>query len=143
MNYKKILKITMVAGAAIVIAASASAAKKQPVISGQVTCEGKPMSGVQVSDGTTVVKTDANGYYSIMNSDKYDGTVFITTPSGYVAYSNDGFQPGFWKLLNPDPKVAEVHNFELKKEDQSTYSVIFVPDLHITNETECRDLDAY
>ncbi len=140
MNYKR---IAMVAFATIAFTAFGYAAKKAPAISGQVTCEGKPMSGVQVSDGVSIVKTDANGYYAIPTSDKYDGTVYITTPSGYVAYSIDGFQPGFWRLLNPDPAVSETHNFELKKEDQSKYSVIFVPDLHIKNETECRDLEAY
>lgn len=142
--FKKIKQISaMVAIATIAFSGFSFAAKKQPAISGQVICEGKPVVGVQVSDGTTVVVTDEKGNYVIPKSDKYDGTVYITTPSGYVALSNDGFQPGFWRTLNPDVNIAEIHNFELKKEDQSKYSVLFVPDLHIKNETECRDLEAY
>ena len=43
MNYKK---FAMVAFATIAFTAFGNAAKKAPVISGQVTCDGKPVSGV-------------------------------------------------------------------------------------------------
>lgn len=118
-------------------------AKQQPAICGQVTAAGKPVAGVAVSDGVSIVKTDVNGNYAIQNSDKSDGTVFITTPSGYMALSNDGFQPGFWRILNSPAGVPEVHNFELTPQNQDVYSVLYLPDLHLTNEDEKRDLKAF
>lgn len=118
-------------------------AKQQPVIYGQVTADGKPIAGVQVSDGVSIVKTDANGNYAIQTSDKADGTVYITTPSGYMALSNDGFQPGFWRLLNAPAGIPEVHNFNLTQQNQDVYSVMYMPDLHLTNEDEKRDLHAF
>ncbi len=118
-------------------------AKQQPAIYGQVTAAGKPVAGVAVSDGVSIVKTDANGNYAIQNSDKSDGTVFITTPSGYMALSNDGFQPGFWRTLNSPAGTSEVHNFELTPQNQDVYSVLYLPDLHLTNEDEKRDIAAF
>lgn len=117
--------------------------QQQPAIYGQVTAAGKPVAGVSVSDGVSIVKTDANGNYAIQNSDKADGTVFITTPSGYMALSNDGFQPGFWRTLNAPAGTPEVHNFELTPQNQDVYSVLYLPDLHLTNEDEKRDLQAF
>lgn len=121
----------------------AAKAKQQPAIYGQVTAAGKPVAGVAVSDGVNIVKTDANGNYAIQNSDKSDGTVYITTPSGYMAYSRDGFQPGFWQLLSEPVGTSEVHNFDLMPQNQDVYSVLYLPDLHITNEDEKRDIPAF
>ena len=53
------------------------------VLSGSVTCGGKPVPDVKVTDGKTVVLTGADGRYSFA-SDKASGLVFITVPAGYV-----------------------------------------------------------
>ena len=50
---------------------------------GQITDQnGNPVSGVAVSDGRTVVTTDANGVYQMSRS-KLSRYVFYTTPAGY------------------------------------------------------------
>ena len=49
---------------------------------GKVTSEGKPVSGAAVSDGRSVVLTDAAGRYAI-SSDGNADFVFISLPSGY------------------------------------------------------------
>lgn len=112
-------------------------------VSGTVsTPDGKPLKGVYVSDGLKIVKTDAKGRYKI-KSDKKDGTVFVITPSGYTAPSRDGFQPGFWSLLDKESNKPEVHNFVLQPEDQSNFTVMFPTDIHIVNEDPRDDLHKF
>ncbi len=103
------------------------------VVKGRVTAEGKPVAGVQVSDGRQIVLTNARGRYR-MKTDKADSVVFITTPSGYVAKMIDPVRPGFWQLLTKAPKKTEVHDFQLQPQDQSKYSVIFITDCHLADD---------
>lgn len=115
----------------------------EPVIlTGKVTCDGRGVGGVQVSDGKTFTKTDAEGNYS-MFSDKGQGFVFITTPSGYVATSEDGIRPDFWATLTEPYYKAENHDFTLKKENQANYSIIFFTDAHLTNADFKPDLQTF
>ena len=62
-------------------------------IEGSVTCDGKGIAGVAVSDGINVVVTDAKGNYQLQSDKKY-GYVFISTPSGYET-NLVGNQPQF------------------------------------------------
>lgn len=103
------------------------------IVKGRVTAEGKPVAGVQVSDGRQIVLTNARGRYS-MKTDKADSIVFITTPSGYMAQMIDAVRPGFWQLLTKAPSKKEVHNFELVPQDQSRYSVFFITDCHLADD---------
>ena len=50
-------------------------------VAGIVTCQGKPLEGVTVSDGALFTQTDSNGVYQL-RSLKYYGSVFVITPSG-------------------------------------------------------------
>ena len=77
----------------VAVAASAqstftSALKAKPAkdatIYGTVECNGVPMEGVAVSDGYNIVKTDKRGVYNLA-SEKRNGNIFITIPSGYEA----------------------------------------------------------
>ena len=103
------------------------------VVKGYVTCEGRPVPGVQVSDGSQIVLTDARGHYA-MKTDKADSVVFITTPSGYIAKMTDAVRPGFWQLLTKAPGTSEVHDFELLPQNQDRYSIIFITDCHFAND---------
>lgn len=108
-------------------------ASSEPVVlTGTVTCEGKPVEGVHISDGIRVVKTGKDGKYS-MYSDKRQGFVFMSTPSGYVATSSDGLLPDFYAHLTEPLGVPEVHDFTLRKENQDNYSIIYFTDAHLTN----------
>lgn len=102
----------------------------KPNIKGCITSDGRPMPGVQVSDGHSIVTTDAKGRYSIV-SDKKDSMVFITVPSGYRAELTDGIRPRFWAKLTEPAGKCEKHDFRLEKENQDNYSVLFVTDLHL------------
>ncbi|MBQ3873176.1 MAG: metallophosphoesterase, partial [Bacteroidales bacterium] len=82
-------------------------------IRGRVICEGLPVQGVPVSDGASIVLTDASGRYDL-ESDKSDGSVFIITPSGFIARTLDGLRPGFWQPLYLPATQEEVHDFVLE-----------------------------
>ncbi len=109
-------------------------------IKGKVTADGKALEGVLVSDGTSIVKTNKAGKY-LIDSEKKDSTVFVIVPSGYAPESNDGITPGFWALLTKPASKNEKHNFKLRKEDQSSYTALFLTDLHLINEEEYGDLE--
>lgn len=57
---------------------------------------GKGISGVAVSDGYTVVKTDENGVYQFAGS-RYAQTVFISLPAKYQVPLDAGKKPLFYK----------------------------------------------
>ena len=111
-------------------------------VNGRVTCNGQPMKGVAVSDGVSIVLTDDAGRYSI-DSDKRDGSVFVITPSGYIARSLDGLRPGFWQPLYLPAGQEEVHDFVLEEQGQQRYSVIFLADMHLSNDPERDDLNRF
>lgn len=132
------MKKILIAALAALYAAALSAGN----INGRVTAEGRPLAGVPVSDGAVIVLTDEDGRYSI-DSDKLDACVFITTPSGYVASSSDGLRPGFWQPLHLPADQEEIHDFILEKQDQSRYTVIFIADLHLSNDPQRQDLERF
>lgn len=100
-------------------------------IKGRVTAQGKPVEGVLVSDGAQIVKTDSKGRYALV-SDKRDSVVFITTPSGFIARSQDGCRPGFWALLTKPAGKPETHDFVLVPQNQDSYRAIFISDVHFS-----------
>lgn len=108
-------------------------------IKGRVTADGKPLAGVQVSDGVTIVCTGEDGRYE-MDSDKSGGTVFITAPSGYACSLKDNFRPAFWQYLSCAVEQDEIHDFTLTREDQSSYTVLFPADIHLTGDPRRDDL---
>lgn len=99
-------------------------------IEGTVSCNGKGLAGVAVSDGIKVVTTDANGHYQLQSDKKY-GYVFISTPSGYET-SLVGNQPQFFKRVTPNAKgVKETADFRLNKVDNQKHAVLAMADFHL------------
>ena len=106
-------------------------------VSGTISCDGKGIAGVAVSDGYEVVLTDANGYYQ-MSSSKLNGYVFYTLPGGYEPMLADGFNPQFWAPLESrDITVSETHNFALRRVDNDRHRVIIAADTHLAR--RCSD----
>ena len=101
-------------------------------IRGTVSCEGRGIPGVKVSDGREITLTDAEGKY-LLHSKKEEGFVFICTPSGYVAEMVDELRIGFYAPLCAESDEDEVHDFRLKAQDQSSYNVLYVADIHMMN----------
>lgn len=118
-------------------------AKKGANIYGVVECNGTPVAGVAVSDGYEVVVTDKKGVYQI-SSEKRNGNVFITIPSGYEApTTTEGFDPvpEFWAHLAADVATAERHDFRLTKVDNRNHVMLTITDIHISN--QLGDLDQF
>jgi hypothetical protein len=98
-----------------------------------VECDGKPVEGVAVSDGYTIVLTDRKGQYCFRSA-KRNGNVFITIPSGYEAVRyGDDVVPQFWAELCCDIDSTERHDFALKAVDNDRHVIVAVADIHIAN----------
>lgn len=109
-------------------------------IYGTVTCEGVGVQGVVVSDGYDVTLTDEQGCYS-MKSDKFNGYVFISVPSGYEVWS-DGVLPRFFVRCSR-ASGREKADFRLTRVDQSEYEMLVFGDMHLADRTFCRDLEQF
>ena len=109
-------------------------------VSGTITCGGVGIADVAVSDGSTIVLTDAGGHYSL-TSDKHSGYVFYSLPGGYEPVLTDGFNPNFWQALtSSDVAVHEVHDFVLRRVDNDDHIVIFGADAHLARRNSDRTL---
>ena len=118
--------------------------KEGTTIKGAVFCGTSPIEGVRVSDGITTVITDAKGFYWL-NSNKYHGYVFISTPSGYQPKTVNNAVPGFWSTLTAAPTTLEQHNFELVEVQSENHIIIAAADLHLANRgpTSNNDMDQF
>ena len=102
-------------------------------VSGTITCGGVGIADVAVSDGSTVVLTDAGGHYAF-TSDKRSGYVFYSLPGGYEPVLKSGFNPQFWApFTSSDVAVHEEHSFTLNRVDNDRHIVIFGADTHLAN----------
>ena len=62
---------------------------------------GKPIEGVAVSDGFTVVRTDAEGYYRFEEVSTDTWHIYYSTPANYEIAINQHGQPCFWQDYTP------------------------------------------
>lgn len=80
---------------------------------GRVTCEGRGVAGVVVTDGTDCVQTDSRGYYRL-EAKRGVRFVYLTTPAGYLVPCSEGSIPQFYRPVRPDDPKAR-YDFELKR----------------------------
>ena len=118
-------------------------------ISGSITCGGKGVPGVVVSDGYAFATTNAQGHYAI-TSDKKNGYVFYIIPSGYMPkVDNDDWSErlfgGFWQPLiaHEDKPSDETHDFVLQKEKNDKHIMVFEADPQLANRKDTRDMEQY
>lgn len=109
-------------------------------VKGCVSCEGKPIEGVVVSDGVRVTKTDARGFY-YLQSDKRNGYVFISVPGGYRTQT-DKTRPQFYKYLDQGVGTTEQRDFKLTRCENERHRVIVFSDVHLANRvTDLKQFD--
>ncbi|MBR3547109.1 MAG: calcineurin-like phosphoesterase C-terminal domain-containing protein [Bacteroidaceae bacterium] len=99
-------------------------------VTGRITCKGKGVPNVVVSDGYELTKTNQAGYYEL-RSLKQNGYVFYTLPSGYEPEVKNGFYPMFWAPLTEDTNTREEHNFQLKKVKNKNHYMVAGADSHL------------
>lgn len=109
-------------------------------VSGYVTCEGKGIEGVTVSDGVEVTRTDAEGHYSFVSKKKY-GYVFISIPGGYMC-EMDGALPEFWQPIAGKTQ-SEEHSFHLVREDNDEHLLIASADYHLADRYSSQDIRCF
>jgi hypothetical protein len=78
-------------------------------LTGSVTCNGKGVADVVVTDGLVCAQTNAAGRYHLISTNSK--IVYISTPSGYLCERNNSI-PVFYKKI--DAKFNE-YNFRLEK----------------------------
>lgn len=91
---------------------------------------GKPIAGVGISDGKTIVTTNAQGKYSI-STDKANGYLFAITPSGYEPASMLVNRPKFWQLLTAVESADETVGFTLRPVDDTNYRFLTLADIQV------------
>ena len=118
-------------------------------IYGTVTAGDVGIAGVVVSDGVEVAVTNEVGIYELA-SQKKNGVVFVSIPSGYEVES-DGILPLFFQKLRSDAGTLERTDFKLTKvEGQDNFNLFVLGDMHLANRTKdddqfldfCKDLNA-
>ncbi len=134
--------ISLLLGAGLLLGAACESLWADSVLRGRVLCEGEPVEGVRVTDGKNICLTGEDGIYSL-ESDKSYGLVYITPPSGYVPESIDGVKPAFWAALDKNSSEDETHNFLLRRQDQSSYTVLFLTDVHLCGSTRKPDIETF
>ena len=97
---------------------------------GRVYSDGEALAGVCVSDGLQVVKSDAQGVWSMV-SDCASEVVFVTLPRGYEAAA-DGPVPQFYHLLADG---RDRYDFPLTKTGSDEYVLLATADIQIDNNT--------
>lgn len=95
---------------------------------GRVYAGSDPLEGVVVSDGLKVVKTNAEGVWSIA-SDRASGTVFVSLPRGYEAAA-EGPVPQFYHLL---AEGCDRYDFALTPTGSDDYVLLATADIQIDN----------
>lgn len=103
-------------------------------ICGHIRCNGNPVEGVVVSDGISVTLSDSQGYYSI-KSDKSTGYVFISVPGDYTVTADNNI-PAIHQPLSLPADQREIHDFNLLKASNSSYTLLIHADHHLANRTE-------
>lgn len=99
-------------------------------IKGMVSCEGKGVAGVVVSDGVEVTTTNENGIYYLPSA-KETGMVFISVPSGYEV-NTDGNNPMFYQTLSNANEVDR-KDFSIVKCENNDYVLMAFADMHLAN----------
>lgn len=102
-------------------------------VKGCVTCRGKGVAGVAVSDGCEVALTDAGGLY-YLPSKKETGFVFVSVPAGYEVPA-DGCLPRFYREL-AGGEATERHDFTLVEADNRSHALLVLADIHLSNRTD-------
>ena len=98
-------------------------------IYGSVTCEGVGVPGVLVSDGISIVETNAVGRYAFHSEKKWQN-VFMIIPSGYEV-PLDGVMPRHYKPLSGDVNTPEQADFELVVSPTETFRLLILGDMHL------------
>lgn len=100
-------------------------------IKGKVTCNGKGIKNVIVTDGISCVQTNEKGEYKIP-SIQTSGFVYISTPAEYITDCKDKTIPLFYQRIDNE---TNSYNFNLHKnpKDDLNHTFIAQADVQMTD----------
>ncbi len=108
------------------------------LVKGKVTSKGKPLNQVSVSDGYSVIQTNAKGEFSFEANPKSE-FVFISLPSGYQIPQLDNGSANLFLTLDKT-KTNRSYNFELtpskQKDDNHSFVVLADPQIQKPDEAQ-------
>jgi hypothetical protein len=116
-------------------------------VTGKVTCAGRGVADVVVTDGTASVATDASGCYALNAVDDAH-FIYISTPAGYLPPA-DGVYPRFYIPFSKDKAVYDFTVTRNPKDDnhqlvivQADVQAAYKKDLETYKSlvADCRDL---
>ena len=90
-------------------------------ITGKVTCYGKGVPGVVVTDGTDCVQTDAEGRY-VLEKKRNVRHIYLSTPAGYLVKSTKQTIPCFYQTYDAQ---KDVYDFDLEKNPKNDDKHLF------------------
>ena len=102
-------------------------------LKGSVTCAGKGLAEVIVTDGESFTQTDSKGRFELASADGHT-LIYLTIPSGYEVEAQSSV-PQFWQKISEE-KAS--YDFELKKrqEDDTRHGFIAIADPQIWHQKE-------
>ncbi len=102
-------------------------------LKGRISCEGRGVAEVIVTDGETFTRTDKKGCYELASAEG-NHLIYITIPSGYAVEAKASV-PQFWQKIT-DQKST--YDFELikKRQDDTRHGFIVTADPQIWHQKE-------
>ena len=114
----------------IVVRSGGSVNPEGATVYGIVSCGGKGVKDVVISDGVLVTKTDKDGIYRL-NSTKPHGYVFMSVPSGYEPLCQ-GILPLIHVQLEKPAATPERADFTLlQASGQDKHTMLVLGDIHL------------
>ncbi len=108
-------------------------------VNGKISCEGKGVSNVTVSDGFSVVRTDSKGNYSL--DAHYDARfVFFSLPAGYEIPNEHGISRHYLPLTKGAKQQQADFLLQRSTEDDTKHTFIVWADTQIKNEEDAQKL---
>lgn len=142
----KTLALTTAAAGGVLLRppGSLAAASARPVqVRGQVTVDGAPRAGVAVSDGLSVVRTDADGAYHLPTSTRR-GHVFVSLPGDVRVPVSAAGTAAFFHPLSPDAAGRQRADFPLHRlaGDPDRHDLLLVADPQVQHAQDLARLHA-
>ena len=105
-------------------------------IRGKVTCSGKGLQGVVVTDGIGCALTDQQGHYTLYPN-RNVRYIYVSVPSGYKAKTEKTI-PLFYQKVDSNHK--NIYNFELIKNPHNDLNHLFLvqADVQVTSEEDVK-----
>ena len=96
---------------------------------------GKGITGVVVSDGFSVVKTDANGVYQFESS-RYASNVFISIPAEYQVPLDAAKKPAFYKAVSRNKVNRNDFTLTPLTASEENFTFVAIGDPQVSNANE-------